>query len=146
MATEGSGVRVGPIAYWGVALGLTLFGFLALLSIGAPFLLLGLTLMVMFPFRHRRGLFWPVVVGVLAMSAVFLLVAPFGCEREGTLSAEGVEEEAHATCSSVIGIRYSGVGDWDPSYLPAVIAGLAAGGIGAATTRLVGTRRPASVS
>jgi hypothetical protein len=140
MAEGRSGSSLGGIVYWVVAVALTAFGFLALLSIGAPFLLLGVALMLMYPFRRRPKLFWPVVAGVLTFSIVFLLAAPFECEREGVSSTEGVEQE-HGTCSSFIGIDYEGVGDWDPSFIPALVGGLAAGGIAAGATWLVVARR-----
>ncbi len=136
---------IGPIVYWIVAIALTAFGFLALLSMGAPFLLLGLTLMVMYPFRRRPRLFWPVVVGAITLSAVFFLAEPFGCEREGISTSEGVEEQ-RGTCSSIIGIDYEGVGDWDPSPVPAALAGVVAGGVAAAITWVVVARRSPSAS
>lgn len=131
MTTSPSGWRTGAIVYWTLALLLTVFGFLAFAWIGAPFLVLGVAMFLMGPLRHRTRLFWPVIVGVFAFSAVFLVAAPFACERSGTLSPEGVEEAEQATCSSLIGIDYSGVGDWEPSYIPTLLAGLGIGAVAA---------------
>ncbi len=141
VATDRARAPIWTIAYWSLAVFLTAFGILALASIGAPFLLIGVVMIVLWPFRHRPRLFWPVMAGVVAFGVVFLLAAPFECERTGTLSPEGVEEEEHATCSSVIGVDYSGVGDWDPSYLPTILAGLGIGVVAAVGTRLLVARR-----
>lgn len=131
-----TGWRVGTILYWMVALFLTLFGLLALLSIGAPFLLLGVAMIAVSPFRNRPRIFWPVLVGAFALCATFLLTAPLECERTGSLTSEGVEEAEEATCSSLVGIDYSGAGDYEPSLLPALLIGLGVGGAAAVVTRL----------
>jgi hypothetical protein len=133
-----SGWRFGAVVYWLCACALTLFGFLAALSIGAPFLLVGLTMIVVWPLRKRPQIMWPVLAGVTAFSAVFLLAAPIECSRSITSSAAGEEEEAD--CPSIAGIHYSGTGDYEPSFLPAVLAGLGAAGVAAASTRALVVR------
>ncbi len=140
-----SGWGVGAVVYWMIALFLVVFGLLAFLHIGAPFLLAGVTMVVAAPFRRRALLFWPVLVGVVTFSAVILLVGPFSCERTtlhpGQAETQEVEE---ATCSSVLGIGYSGTGDYEPSFLPAILAGVGAGVVAAAAARLVAARGSAA--
>ncbi len=132
---------MGAVVYWMIALFLVVFGLLAFLHIGAPFLFAGVTMIVATAFRRRPLLFWPVVVGVATFCAGVLLVGPFECERAtvhpGQAETEAVEE---ATCSSVLGIGYSGTGDYEPSFLPAILAGVGAGAVAAAAARLVAAR------
>jgi hypothetical protein len=44
---------------------------------------------------------------------------------------------SHTTCTNILGIDYSGTGIYNPSLVPALLAGVAAGGIGALVTRFV---------
>jgi hypothetical protein len=130
--------RVGVIAYWLCACALISFGFLAALSVGVPFLLVGLTMAAVWPLRRRPQIMWPVLAGVTVFSAVFLLVAPIECSRT-VVSSQAVEQE-EASCPSFAGIHYSGAGDYEPSLLPALLAGLGAAGIAAGTTRVLVAR------
>jgi hypothetical protein len=142
----GQGWRVRTALYWVVAVACIAFGLLASPStIGAPFVVTGVAMMALWPIRRRVRVFWPALVGVIAFSAVLLLVAPSaGCERTGILSPAGVEEEEHSTCSSLIGIHYSGAGEYEPSVLPAALAGLGVGAAAAAGTYVIVRRRGAT--
>jgi hypothetical protein len=141
VSTDPAPAPTWTIAYWALAVFLTAFGIPALASIGAPFLLVGMVMMALWPMRRRARAFWPVLVGVIVFCAVYTLVAPFGCERSGFLSPEGAEVDEQATCTSIVGVGYSGSGDWDPSYVPAILAGLGIGVVaGAVTRQLVGRR------
>lgn len=141
MTTVGSGTRAGALAYWAFAIALTAFGLLDLVGIGAPFFLLGATLLGMGRFRHRPRAFWPPVVAVLAFIIALVLVVPLGCTRTPTAQpGSGPATEGRTSCSNALGIGYSGGGDYQPSYLPALFAGLVAGVAGASLTARLARR------
>ena len=126
--------------YW-VAVGLLIaFGIVAIFSIGAPFLLLGVVLAVLAPWRRRLRVIAPAVAGVLGLTAGYVLIAPLRCT---SISTDGGTD--FTTCSNLLGIDYSAAGSYNPSLLPALVVGLAAGGIAAGVTRWV-TARPRSAT
>ena len=134
--------RVGTAAYWGVAVVLVGFGYLALFSIGAPFLLTGIAMMVVSPWRTRREVLWPALVGVWAFVLGYLLVAPLGCtSRTMAVTTGSPAAASHTTCTNILGIDYSGTGIYNPSLVPAVLTGVAAGAAGALATRFLLRRR-----
>jgi hypothetical protein len=140
-----SGWSAGAVVYWMIALFLAVFGLLAFLHIGAPFLLAGVTMIVARPFRRRPLIFWPVVVGVAGLCTVVLLVGPFDCERTTTHPGQAETQEVEeADCSSLLGIGYSGTGDYEPSFVPAILAGVGVGVVAAAAARLVAARGSAA--
>lgn len=100
--------------YWALVAVLCLFGLFGIFSIGAPFLLLGLTLAVVAPWRRRPAVLWPAVGSVVAFMVGFILVTPLGCTTSA--SAESVAQTT--TCNNALGINYSGSGLYDPSLLP----------------------------
>jgi len=139
--------RVGAAAYWGVAVILVGFGSLALFSIGAPFLLTGIAMMVVSPWRSRPQVLWPALVGVWAFVLGYLLVAPLACTSKTMAVAAGSPAAAfHTTCTNILGIDYSGTGIYNPSLVPAVLAGVTAGTAGAAATRILLRRRRAAAT
>jgi hypothetical protein len=140
--------RVGTAAYWGVAVVLVGFGYLALFSIGAPFLLTGIAMMVVSPWRSRHEVLWPTLVGVWVFVLGYLLVAPLGCTSTATAVTVGSPvATSHTTCTNILGIDYSGTGTYEPTLLPALVFGAAAGAAGALVTRfLVRRRRGATVT
>src|SRR6266508_4677853 len=77
--------RMGTAAYWGVAVLLVGFGFLGLFSIGAPFLLTGTAMMVVSPWRNRREVLWPTLVGVWVFVLGYVLVAPLSCYTSSSM-------------------------------------------------------------
>ena len=105
--------------YWLVAVALAVFGFLGGFSIGGPFLMLGLAMLVVGPFRRRPRIFWPVIAGVVAFNAGYWAVTPLVCTTTVHLG-----EEASTACTNLLGIRYAGGTEYNPSLLPARIAGL----------------------
>jgi hypothetical protein len=134
--------RVGAAAYWGVAVVLVGFGYLALFSIGAPFLLTGTAMMVVSPWRNRREVLWPTLVGVWVFLLGYLLVAPLGCTSTAiAVTAGSPAAPSHTTCANILGIDYSGTGTYEPTLLPALVFGAAAGAAGALVTRLLFRRR-----
>ena len=134
--------RVGTVAYWGVAVGLVGFGYLALFGIGAPFLLTGIAMMVVSPWRSRHEVLWPALVGVWVFVLGYLLVAPLGCTSMATAVTAGSSLGAsHTLCTNILGIDYSGTGIYNPSLVPALLTGVAAGAAGALATRFLLRRR-----
>jgi hypothetical protein len=112
--------RTGAIAYWAFVVFLIVFGFLGLLSIGLPFLLLGITLAILSERRDETGVIAAGVAAVLGFAIGYILVAPLGC----TSSSAAPGSISHTVCSNILGIDYSGTGIYNPSLLPGLIAGL----------------------
>jgi hypothetical protein len=112
--------RAGATAYWTITVILIGFGVLGLLSIGFPFLLLGIALAIVSQRRHETGLVAGVVAATVGFSVGYVLIAPLTCSTSAG-SADPVE---HTVCSNILGIDYSGGGSYNPSLLPALIAGL----------------------
>jgi hypothetical protein len=67
------------MSYWMAALLLVAFGFVTGFSIGPPFFLVGLALLVLGPLRRWPRLFWPPLVGVLAFTLGVVLFIPLSC-------------------------------------------------------------------
>lgn len=88
--------------YWAIVAVFIVFGCLAIFSIGAPFLLVGILLAVLFPWRKRRGVLLTGIAVVLGLVAGFVLVAPLGCT--GTTTAVsvvgGARSDGTTTCSN----------------------------------------------
>ena len=133
----------GSPGYWVVVLVLCLLAVPLIFSIGMPLLLLAITLAAVAPWRTQRALLWPAVTAVVAFVAGYLLVAPLGCSTSASvvdskLLPHGSEVEAQSTsCSSVLGIDYSGAGAYNPSLLPALVAGLALSVLAAGVVRVL---------
>ncbi|HEX9716729.1 MAG TPA: hypothetical protein VGA93_02180 [Actinomycetota bacterium] len=128
---ERSGSRGGAFTYWAGAFVLIGFGLVAIFSVGAPFLLTGLAMLIVGPWRHRPAILWPVLVGVWAFVLGYGLIAPLGCS-----TTPG--PDAVTVCTHVFGIRWYG---GDPGLQPAILAGVVAGAIGASVTRFLLARR-----
>jgi hypothetical protein len=121
---------VGSAGYWAVVVVLVAFGTITGFTIGLPFLLIGLTLGVMAPFRKRAVVFWPVVITVLAFIGGFGAVAPISCSTTSFRAAAG-QAASNTTCTNLLGIDYSGPGTYNPSLVPALASGrIAAGTLG----------------
>lgn len=94
--------------------------------------------------RLRRAplIFWPALIGVLSFILGFMLVTPLGCTTSARLMANDALQrdqaaEGHTECTNLIGIDYSGSGNYNPSQWPALLAAFAAAGAGAVATRLI---------
>lgn len=107
------------MGYWVASLGLIAFGLLGMLSIGRPFLLVGLAMLILGPLRSRPVLFWPPLMAVIAYNVGYLAVAPLYCTATATVGGAST-----TICSNLIGIDYSGSGTYNPSLEPANQAGL----------------------
>ena len=112
------------MGYWVASIGLIAFGVVAMFSIGRPFLLVGLAMLVLGPLRSRPVLFWPPLVAVIAYNVGYWAVAPLYCT-----ATEAAGGTSTTTCSSLIGTGYSGSGIYNPSLDPANQAGLLLAGI-----------------
>jgi hypothetical protein len=88
--------------YWTASLALIAFGIAGAMSIGLPFLLIGLAMLVLSPIRHRPLAFWPAFLGFVAFNVAELLIVPAYCSATSTPG--GVETQT--TCSSLTGIPW----------------------------------------
>ncbi|HWL91839.1 MAG TPA: hypothetical protein VNP90_10800 [Actinomycetota bacterium] len=129
--------------YWAIVVALIMFGGIAIFSIGAPFFLLGIILAVLSPWRGRRGVLATGIAAILGLVAGYALVAPLTCTaRFFPVVGEG-QSEGTTTCSNLLGITYEGSGNYNPSVLPALLAGIALAAIAGVTTALLSRRRGA---
>ena len=97
------------MTYWIAALLLTVFGFVGGFSIGGPFLIVGLAMLILGPVRRWPRVFWPALVGLIAFVVTSVLVAPISCTA--TSETGGV---SHTSCWSILGPTWSGSGDYNP--------------------------------
>jgi hypothetical protein len=107
------------LSYWITSLGLIAFGLVGMLSIGRPFFLVGLAMLILGPLRRRPALYWPPLVAVIAYNVGWWAVAPMYCT-----ATQAVGGASTTACSSLIGINYSGPGIYNPSLEPANQAGV----------------------
>jgi hypothetical protein len=84
--------------YWIAAVALVVFGVLGGFSIGGPFLILGMAMLVLGPVRQRPRLFWPVIAGVVAFNVGYWAVTPMVCTTTAHLG-----EEASTVCTNLLG-------------------------------------------
>ncbi len=135
----------GAPGYWIVVAVLCLFGFVGIFSVGMPFLLLGITLAVVAPWRRQRAVLWPAVTAVVGFVVGYVLVAPLSCSTSATsadpqLLLNPVPPARTTSCTNLLGIGYSGSGSYGPSLWPAVLCALALSVAAAATVRVSLTR------
>jgi hypothetical protein len=97
------------MGYWLIALVLTAFGFVAGFSIGPPFFVVGVAMLVLGPMRARPRVFWPALVGVIAFVIGAVLVVPLYC-----VATSDVGGISTTVCSSIIGPTWSGSGLYNP--------------------------------
>jgi membrane-bound ClpP family serine protease len=112
--------RVGAVGYWALTVFLIGFGFLGMLSIGLPFLLMGIMLAILARRRHETGVIAAGVAAIVGFTLGYILIVPLNC----TMTESSNHPVAHTVCSNILGINYSGVGVYNPSLLTGVIAGL----------------------
>ena len=65
--------------YWVIVIVLLAFGFLAIFSIGMYFVVLGLALIVLSPFRFRPSVVRPSLALVMGFIIGYALIAPWSC-------------------------------------------------------------------
>jgi hypothetical protein len=119
--------------YWATVVVLILFGVFAIFSIGAPFLLLGIMLAVLAPWRTRKGMLATGTAVVVGFIVGFVLVGPGGCTSTA-VSVGGARSVGSTACSNLLGITYEGSGTYNPSLLPGLLAGIALAAIAGVTT------------
>ena len=113
------------MGYWITTFGLIVFGFVGMLSIGRPFLLVGLALLLLSPLRTRPAAFWPPLAAVIAWNVGYLAIAPMTCTATQTVGVgSSGASESSTVCSSLTGIVYSGRGVYNPPLEPANQAAL----------------------
>jgi hypothetical protein len=113
------------VGYWITTIGLIAFGFVGMLSIGRPFLLAGLTLLLLSPLRNRPAAFWPPLGAVIAWNVGYLAIVPMSCTATQTVGVgTSGAGESSTVCSSLTGIAYSGRGVYNPPLEPANQAAL----------------------
>ena len=119
--------RRAPVWYKALVVVLIAFGFLALPSIGAPFLFTGIMLTFTGHYLHRPAVFWPPFVALASFVVGYLLVALLRCNSSSsTDSSTGTS--VTSTCSN-------------PNLRLALLAGLGAAVVAGAVSRLVLVRR-----
>jgi hypothetical protein len=120
-----------------LAVALIVFGMIAIFSIGAPFLLTGLVMLVCSPWRRRRDILFPALAAVGGLTLGYLLVAPLGCMSS---SAPGAASSGTTVCNGVL-LDYSGGGVYNPPLLPALAVGLVTGAVAAVVVRALVSNR-----
>ena len=98
------------MGYWITSLILVAFGLAGAMTIGRPFFLVGIVMLVLGRVRHRPRVFWPPLLGLVAYNVTFWTITPFYCS-----ATSAVGGDSSTTCSSLIGIPWpadaSGVAD-----------------------------------
>jgi len=118
----GDGMR--KIAYLAVAMATALFGYLALFSIGFPFLLTGLLMLTLTPLRRRIEIMVPALLWPWMFTLGYVLVAPLGCTRFATPTiVDGVGNLEGTTRCNALFFTYAGDGSYSPPIWPAVLVG-----------------------
>jgi hypothetical protein len=113
-------------AYLGVAIALVLFGYLALFSIGFPFLLTGLLMLAFVAFRERVEVMVPAVLWPWVFTLGYVLVAPLGCTTSATpMVVNGVGAVEGATRCTALIFTYAGAAPYSPPIWPALLFGAA---------------------
>lgn len=102
------------MSYWLIALTLIAFGMIAALSIGAPFFVVGVVLLVLGPFRRRPLVFWPVLLAVVSGILAYVLLVPMFCTVTSELGASG-----ETICRNLAGQRWVGGEAFSPPFEPA---------------------------
>jgi hypothetical protein len=118
-------MRERNLLYWVLVGVLIVFGVLGAATIGLPFLALGLTLAALAGQRGRPQVFWPVLLLVVGFFVGYALVVPWYCSEEVYSEVGGPLVDSGVVCQSLVGLTYRGRGDYDPSYLPGLLAGVA---------------------
>jgi hypothetical protein len=134
----------GAWAYAALAVGLVLFGIVGLFSIGAPFLLTGLAMLVCFPWRRRPDILWATLAGVWGLTLGYILVAPLSCTGTATATTTPTGtvtvRMATTTCNGLL-LDYAGGPSYNAPLLPAFLFGLAMAAASVVLVRMAFARR-----
>jgi hypothetical protein len=90
------------MGYWIASFALIAFGILGAMTIGLPFLLVGLAMLSLSPIRHRPIAFWPIFLGFVAFNLASLLIEPSYCSASSVAGGG----PSPTTCSSLTGIPW----------------------------------------
>ena len=115
------------MSYWIASIALIAFGVVSMFSIGRPFAMVGLAMLLLGPLRRRPLVFWPPLAAVVAWNLAFMAVAPLTCTATQTVGAVNPGAslgESTTVCTSLIGMTYRGTGIFNPSLDPANQAAL----------------------
>jgi hypothetical protein len=114
------------MGYWTVAVVLIAYGIAGAMTIGRPFFLIGLAMLVLGPVRHRPRVFWPPLLGLVAYNIAFWTITPFYCSATSVVGGPST-----TTCSSLIGIPWpadsSGVADPGAAFVITNLVGVVVG-------------------
>jgi hypothetical protein len=97
------------MGYWIASFALISFGIVGAMSIGRPFLMIGVAMLLLGRVRRRTLLFWPPMLGLIAYNIAYWAIAPYSCSITGTVGGD----LSAAICTSPVGIRWPD----DPSGL-----------------------------
>lgn len=128
-------------AYVALAIALCVFGFLGLLSIGAPFLLTGIVMLVFSPRRRQRAMLWPALAFIWAFAITYILLVP-SCSSV-IFAVPGSQPGPifrGVTSCSVLGIGFSRGPMYRAPLLPAFLAAIAVGVVVALVAWVVARR------
>ncbi len=104
--------------YYTLACVLILFGLLGLLSIGLPFLVLGVAMFLLAPFAKRRSpLVLPILIGITTFWAILFTLGPVTCS-ETVIRSEQREGRRHP-----IQVQTSTACNQEPDALPTAVVG-----------------------
>jgi hypothetical protein len=106
-----------------VAVGLVLIG-AALFSIGIPFVLTGLVMLLLLPWRRRREILWPSLASVWGLTLGYVLVAPLSCTSSVASAGEVLYSGGPVTTCNGLFFDYVGGRSYNPPLLPALLVGV----------------------
>ncbi len=90
------------MGYWITSLVLIAFGIAGAMTIGRPFLFIGLAMLVLGPLRRHALVFWPPLLGFVAYNVADFAIAPFYCSASSSPGGGS----GQTACSSLIGISW----------------------------------------
>lgn len=112
-------------SYLAIAIVLIAFGYLALFSIGTPFLLTGVLMLVLWRYRSRSDVMAPALLWPWIFTGAYVLLGPLGCTSTPVEAPGEAVVGTFTTCTNLLGIDYSGSGSYSPSLWPASLAAAA---------------------
>lgn len=128
------GGSIGPgFGYWLIIGALLVLGFLSGFSIGGIFWYIAIVMILLSPFRSRPRLLKTAIALFAGFLIGYVLVVPFGCYQSSTFDESGVSV-SDVVCRSLTGLEYSGPEPYEPSPVPAVMAGSALAVVASAAT------------
>jgi hypothetical protein len=128
-----------------VAVGLMLIG-AALFSIGIPFVLSGLVMLLLLPWRRRRDVLWPSLAGVWGLTLGYILAAPLSCTASVAPAGEVVHPGDPVTTCNGLFVDYVGGRSYNPPLLPALLVGVVLAVAAGLSVRALLTRQASNTS